>query len=135
MDPLSFTASIIAVVQLAGSCLALSRKYIGPSEFRSADLAAVETTLVTFTEAIETFQRQLTAQETDETRLNSLTYLSPALGRCKEALDIIKDFMIKSSFIGKHVVGPKFDRKLKASLKALEAAKQLFGFALHADHQ
>lgn len=143
-DGLSLAASVIAVVQIAGSCLELSRKWLGPSEFNSADLAAVQTTLFGFTEAMDTFQKHLKAHTNDEARLKSLEYLSPVLDRCKRALDIVRDFIEHSGFIGKYVIGlnrtikwigPKFDRKLKASLKALGEAKELFRFALYADHQ
>src|ERR1700684_2925837 len=115
MDGLSLAASVIAVIQLAGSCLKLSRKWLGPSEFNSADLAAITTTLYGFTGAIKTFQTHLEIHEDDEARLSSLEYLSPALERCKEALDIVQGFMENSGFTGKHLIGPKFDRKLKAS--------------------
>ncbi|KAK3360961.1 hypothetical protein B0T24DRAFT_120609 [Lasiosphaeria ovina] len=134
MDPLSLTASVIAVVQLAGSCLNLSKRWLGPSEFNSADLAAIATTLHQFVGAIETFQRHLEKCRDDEARLSSLQYLSPVLKRCTEALAIVEDFIQKNSFLGKHVIGPRFDRKLKASLRALEAARELFQFTLHADN-
>jgi hypothetical protein len=134
-DGLSIAAGVIAVLQLAGSCLTLSRKWLGPSEFGSTDLVAVQTTLLGFTEAMKTFQMHLKAHGHDEARLKSLEYLSPALERCKEALDVVRDFVENSSFIGRHIIGPRFDRKLKPSLKALEAAKELFRLALHADHQ
>ena len=43
--------------------------------------------------------------------------------------------MENSSFIETHVIELEFDRKLRASLKALEAAKELYGFGLHPDSQ
>jgi hypothetical protein len=134
-DGLSLAASIIAVIQLTQSCLKLSRNHLGPSEFNSADLAAITTTLYGFTGAMKAFQIYLEIHEDDEVRLASLEYLSPALERCGEALDTVQGFMKNSGFIGKHLIGPKFDRKLKAALKALEAAKELFELALHADQQ
>ena len=135
MDGLSLAASVIAVIQLAGSCLKLSRNFLGPSEFRSSDLASMTTALYGFNGAVKSFQTHLEIYEDDEARLSSLEYLTPALGRCKEALKVIKDFVENGGFIGKHFIGPKFDRKLKPSLKALDGAKELFMLALHADHQ
>src|SRR5277367_2568975 len=117
MDGLSLAASVIAVIQLAGSCLKLSRKWIGLSEFGSSDLATITTALYEFNGAMKTFQTHLEIHEDDEARLSSLDYLKPAFERCKEALDIVKDFLEHTSFIGKHLIGPKFDRKLKPSLK------------------
>jgi hypothetical protein len=135
MDGLSLAASVVAVIQLAGSCLRLSRKWIGPSEFGSTDLIGITTALYGFNGAMKTFQTHLEIHEDDEALLGSLEYLKPALERCKEALDITKDFMENSGFIGKHLIGPKFDRKLKTSLKALDGAKELFMLALHGDQQ
>jgi hypothetical protein len=135
MDVLSLAASVIAVIQLARSCLKLSRKWIGHSGFGSSDLTAMTTALYGFIGVMNAFQTHLGIHEDDKARLRSLEYLKPALGRCKAALDIIKDFMEGSGFIGKHLIGPKFDRKLKTSLKALDEAKELFMLALHADQQ
>jgi hypothetical protein len=135
MDGLSLAASVITVIQLAGSCLKLSKKFLGPSEFGSSDLNSMTTALYGFNGAIKSFQTHLEIYEDDEARLGSLEYLKPALKRCEEALNVIKDFVEKSGFIGKHVIGPRFDRKLKASLKALDGAKELFMLALHSDQQ
>lgn len=135
MDGLSLAASVIAVVQLAGSCLKLSEKWLGPSEFGSSDLSAVKSTLLGFSEAVTKFHGKINAQEKDNSRLGSLEYFPQVLERCVKALELVQSFMENSSFIGKHVIGPRFDSKLKASLKALEAAKELFAFALHADNQ
>ena len=135
MDGLSLAASVIAVIQITGSCLKLSRKWIGPSEFGSPDITAMITALYEFIGVMNAFQTHLGIHEDDEARLSSLEYLKPALGRCKEALDIVKDFMEGSGFIAKHLIGPKFDRKLNTSLKALDGAKELFMLAFHADQQ
>lgn len=135
MDGLSLAASIIAVIQLAGSCLELSRKLFGPSKFLSFDLATITSALYEFNGAMKTFQTHMEIYEDDEARLSSLENLKPALIRCEGALGVIKDFMNGSGFVGKHLIGPKFDRKLKASLKALDSAKELFMLALHADQQ
>jgi len=135
MDGLSLAASVIAVIQLAGSCLKLSRKFLGPSEFGSSDLNSMTTALYGFNGVVKSFQTHLEIYEDDEARLSSLEYLKPVLKQCGEALNIIEDFIGKSSFIGKHVIGPRFDYKLKTSLKALNEAKELFMLALHADQR
>lgn len=135
MDGLSLAACVIAVIQLAGSCLKLSKKLLGPSEFSSSDLSSMITALYGFNGAVKYFQTHLEIYEDDEARLSSIEYLKPVLKQCKKALHIIEDFVGKSSFIGKHVIGPRFDYKLKASLKALDGAKELFMLALHADQR
>jgi hypothetical protein len=135
MDGLSLAASVVAVIQLAASCLKLSRRWIGPSEFSSSDLTTMMMALYEFNGVMKTFQTHLEIHEDDEARLGSLDYLKPALEQCKESLYIVKDFMEHASFIGKHLIGSRFDRKLKPSLKALNGAKELFMLALHADQQ
>jgi hypothetical protein len=135
MDGLSLAASVIAVIQLAGSCLKLSRKFLGPSEFGSSDLASMTISLYGFNGVVKSFQTHLEICEDDEARLSSLEYLKPVLKQYEEALYIIKDFVGRSSFIRKHVIGPRFDYKLKTSLKALDGAKELFILALYADQR
>jgi hypothetical protein len=119
MDGLSLAASIIAVIQLTGSCLKLSRRFLGPSEHGSSNLALMENALYGFNGAVKSFQTHLEIYEDDEARLSSLDNLKPVLKQCEEALHII--------------VGPRFDHKLKTSLKALNGAKELFMLALHTD--
>lgn len=135
MDGLSLAASVIAVLQLAGSCLKLTKKWIGPSEFGSTDLTVMTTALYEFNGAMKNFQTHLEIHEESEARLNSLEHLKPALKRCEEALNVVKEFIEGSGFIGKYLIGPKFDRKLKALLKALDGAKELFMLALYGDQQ
>jgi len=135
MDGLSLAASVIVVIQLAGSCLKLSRKFLGPSEFGSSDLNSMTTALYGFNGAVKSFQTHLEIYEDDEARLSSLEYLKPVLEQCKEALHIIEDIVGKVSFMGKYIIGPRSDCKLKTSLKALDGAKELFMLALQADQQ
>lgn len=135
MDGLSLAASVIAIIQLAGSCLKLSRKFLGPSEFGPSNLSSMTIALYGFNGGVKSFQTHLEIYEEDEVRLSSLEYLKPVLKECEKALHTIEDFVGKSSFIGKHVIGPRFDYKLKASLKALVRAKELFMLALHADQR
>jgi hypothetical protein len=135
MDPLSITASVIAIIQLAGSCLKLSRQWLGPSEFGSPELTSTTTALYAFNGCMKTFQTHLEIHEDDEARLLSLNYLIPVIERCQDALRVIKDFMEGSGFIGKHLIAPKFDRKLKLSLKVLDGAKEVFMLAVQADQR
>jgi hypothetical protein len=93
------------------------------------------TALYGFNGAVKSFQTHLEIYEDVEARLSSLEYLKPILNQSEEALNIIEDFVRKADFIGKHVIGPRFDRKLKMSLNALDGAKELFILALHADQQ
>jgi len=91
-DPLSLAAGVIAIIQLTGTCLKLSRKWIGPSEYSSTDLATVTTNLYAFTGAMTAFRTHLEIHEDDEARLSSLEHLSPVLQRSTEALDVVRSF-------------------------------------------
>jgi cob(I)alamin adenosyltransferase len=104
MDPLSISASVAGLITLTGSCLKLSRKWIGPSEFGTSDLKAIEKALYEFNGAMKTFETHLKIHEDDVAWLNSLNYLKPALDQCNMALEVIKKFVGGYSFIGKHVI-------------------------------
>jgi hypothetical protein len=93
------------------------------------------TALYGFNGAVKSFQTYLEIYEDDEARLSSLETLKPVLKQCEEALHIIEDFVGKGSFIEKHVIGSKFDNRVKTSLKALDGAKELFILALHTDQR
>ena len=70
MDGLSLAASIVAV-QLVGSCLKLSKKFLDSSEFGSSDLTSMTTALYRFNGAVKTFQTHLEIYEDDEERLTA----------------------------------------------------------------
>jgi hypothetical protein len=93
MDGLGLAASVIAVIQLTGSCLKLSRKFLGPSEFSSSDLNAMTTALYGFNRVVKSFRTHLEIYKDNEARLSSLEYLTPVLKQCEEALHIIQDFV------------------------------------------
>ncbi|KAK0639751.1 ankyrin repeat-containing domain protein [Cercophora newfieldiana] len=134
MAEIGLAASIITVVQLTGQCLKLIRKRIGPSNFSSSDLSRISAGLYEFNGAVKNFQTHLEIYEDDEARLQSLQDIGSALHRCEAALRVIKEYAEHSGFLDKHLAGPKFDRKLKTSLKALDGAKELLTLALQRDH-
>ncbi|KAL2130414.1 hypothetical protein VTI74DRAFT_6503 [Chaetomium olivicolor] len=132
MEALGIAASVIAVVQLTGACLKLSKKWLGPSEFSMSELNMMMVDLYAFNGVLQSFQARLEAHRDDEARILGLNHLSPVLHRCEEALKRIRDFMEKSSSIGRYLA-PQFDKKLKLSLQVLERAKGLFELAVSAD--
>lgn len=135
MAEIGLAASVIAVIQLTASCLKLSRKWIGPSEFSSSELTTLTTALYDFNGAIKTFQTHLEIHEDNEARLLSLEYLENAMSRCSQALDVIKQFMDRGTVMKRAMLGPKFDGKLKSSLTVLQGAKELFMLVVQADQQ
>lgn len=104
-DVLRIAASVIAVVQLAGECFKMSKQWLGPSEFGSAHLAEIQTTLLGFSDAASKFHANLEAYENNARKIESLGFLSRVLERCKGALDVVKDFVENLGFIGKHIIG------------------------------
>lgn len=66
MDGLSLAASVISVIQLAGSCLKLSRKFLGPSEFGSSHMNSMAIAFYGFNGAVKSFQTHLAIYEDDE---------------------------------------------------------------------
>jgi len=47
-EVVGLAASVIALLQLAGSCLKLSKKWVGPSEFGSSELSILRASLYEF---------------------------------------------------------------------------------------
>ena len=133
MEVLGIAASVIAVVQLTGACLKLSKKWLGPSEFSTSELNVMMADLYVFNGVLKSFQTHLEVHSDDETRILGLNHLTPVLHRCEEALKRIRDFMEESGVIGRHLLAPRFDRKLKLSLQILERAKGLLELAVSAD--
>ena len=133
MAEIGLAASIIAVAQLTGQCLKTIRKRIGPSESSSSELSGISKSLYEFNGALKNFQTHLEIYEDDAARLQSLEDMGSALHRCEAALRVVKEFTEKTNFLGKYLMGPKFDNKLKASLKTLDGAKELLILALHRD--
>lgn len=134
MEVVGLTASIIALGQLTSVCLKLSKKFLGRSEHGKDELKALQTHLYSFNGVLRTFETHAEIHEDDEARLESLQYLEPVLDACKDALECIKDFLENTGFVGKYILGPRFDRQLKPILKVLDSAKEVFTLAVHADH-
>ncbi|KXX76597.1 Ubiquitin-conjugating enzyme E2 4 [Madurella mycetomatis] len=134
MEVVGLTASIIAVGQLTSACLKLSGKYLGRSEHGTNEIKALQTHLYNFNGVLRTFETHVEIHEDDTARLESLRCLKPVLDACKDALECIKGFLGNTGFIGKYILGPKFDRQLKPILKVLDNAKEVFTLAVYADH-
>jgi hypothetical protein len=134
MDPFSVlgvTASIIACIQLTGALL----KRVGPSRHSKKDLNRTLTVICGFRGAYEGLKSHLEYNEEDEVRLSALQHLEAPLRDCKQALEGLEERLKTVSFVGQHIVGSFWDRRLKGWLQMLEGAKELFELALHADQQ
>ncbi|KAK4164121.1 ubiquitin-conjugating enzyme E2 4 [Cladorrhinum sp. PSN259] len=134
MDGVSVAASVIAIIQLSTSCLKLSSKWLGPSEFDTSELGRITSSLYAFNGAMKNFQTHLEINEDNEARLKALDQLKPVLQRCEAALNITKEFMERAGFVGRHLLAPRSDRKIKLAIKMLDDAKELFVLAIHHDH-
>jgi hypothetical protein len=103
MDPLSISASIAGLVTLTASCLKLSKKWIGPSEFGTAELKAVEKTLLEFTGAMKTFETFVEIYEDDEARPVTELYerykpkrTRPSIDELSKALQDISSSLLRA---------------------------------------
>ncbi|KAI9764110.1 MAG: hypothetical protein M1840_008670 [Geoglossum simile] len=135
MDGLAVAATIIAVVQLTELALKLAHKQVGlgPSRFGNAELQSTSRALYAFNGILQALQTHLRINEEDETRLQTLNCLTEPLNQCKEALGLISGQLENPTFIGKHVIGERFDRKLKKALLVIEDARKLIELALLSD--
>ena len=129
--------SVIAVVQLTELTLKLAHKHmgLGPSRFDKTELQTISRALYTFNGMLQTLQTHLRINEEDEARLQTLNHLTEPLNRCKEALELLSDRLENATFIGRHIIGEHFDRKLKKALSVIEDALKLIELALLSDQQ
>ena len=107
------------VVQLTGICLRLGNKFLGPSHRSPAGLHLIAKSLYEFNGAIKNLQTHYEINEDNQIRLNGLNHLAESLKRCEEALEIVREQLQNTSFLGRYVVGARFDRKLKKSLQVI----------------
>ena len=139
MEALTITASIIAIVQLTGACLKISKKLtekrIGPSSYNSARLSAINTTLYGFNGTIKNLQTHLEICEEDQARLETLDHLEEPLTRCVDALKVLSLRMESDSFFKQYIIGSRFDKKLDDCLRVLKDATKLLELALLCDQR
>ncbi|KAM7207361.1 hypothetical protein V8F20_002241 [Naviculisporaceae sp. PSN 640] len=133
-EALGIAASVFAVVQLAGSCVSLSKRWIGPSKFGSSDLASLKSTLCGFSQAISEFYNRLGELGNVQSRQENMESLRQVLEGSRKALDVVQRFMTSRGMMGKYLIAPISDGELKVALKDLEAAKERFMFALQTDN-
>jgi hypothetical protein len=124
-------------VQLTELTLKLANKHmgLGPSRFDSIELKSISRTLYAFNGTLQNLQTHLRINEEDEARLQTLNYLTEPLSRCKEALELLSDQSGNLTFITKHIIGERFDRKLKKALSVIGDARKLIELALLSDQQ
>ena len=121
MEGLGVAASVIAVVQLTELTLKLAHKHmgLGPSRFDNTDLQSISRALYAFIGMLQTLQTHLRINEEDEARLQTLNHLTEPLSRCEEALALLSSRLENATFIGKHIIGERFDKKLKKPYQLL----------------
>lgn len=137
MEPFTVVTSVIALVQLTELTLKLANKHmgLGPSRHNDTELLRISQSVYAFHGILQSLQTHLRICEEDEGRLQTLDRLLEPLERCKEALGLISDRLKNAKFIGKYLVGERFDRKLKSALLVLEEAQKLVQLSLVSDQQ
>ena len=137
MEGLGVAASVIAVVQLTELTLKLAHKHmgLGPSRFDKTELQSISRALYAFNGMLQNLQTHLRINEEDEARLQTLNHLTEPLSRCDEALEILSSRLENPTFIGKHIIGKRLDRKLEKALSVIEDVRKLIELALLSDHQ
>lgn len=136
MDPISIAGLAIAVAQVTGACLKASKKILGPSQHSSKGLEEINLELYAFNAAVRNLQAHLEACDDDPARLHALSGLTEPLRVSMETIGLIKNQLEDATFIGKmrkHVLGARFDEKLKGCLRSLKMSRTLFAEVLHID--
>lgn len=135
MDPFSLTVGTLGLIGAVKSCLKLAAKFVGPSKFGSAELAATTTTLYEALGILTSFKTYVELHDDDEGHLQTLIHIQPVMERCREALQSIKSFMQGTSTFDKMLRGVRFDKTFKSSLAAVDESSKLFKLAVMADQQ
>lgn len=134
MEVIGLTASIIAIVQLTGSCIKIGGRYLGPTKHTSKDLNELSSVLYQFHGTITTLELHHRIHEEDEARLYALSHLNQPLKKCEQALTIIKQRLENINSIEKYVTGSRFDRDLKQAMHDIAESKSLFEIAVLTDN-
>ena len=137
MDGLSCIASVVAVIQLTELVLktAHDRLGLGPSRFDKGSLQDILQKLYALNGTLSSLKIHLEINEADQARLLALKNLNDPLDRCKDALELIKNWLESSSFLGRHIVGKRFDKKYDQAVKVLEESQRLMQLCLLSDQQ
>lgn len=135
MDPFSLTVGTVGLIGAVNACLKLAKKFVGPSKFGKAELAAANSTLYEALGILNSFKAFLDLHEDDESHMQTLVHLEPAMDRCQEALKTIRVFMQGTSTVEKIWKGARFDKEFKNALNAVDSSSKLFKLAVMADQQ
>jgi hypothetical protein len=137
MEGLGVAASVMAIVQLTELTLKLAHKHMGlePSRFDNTELQSISQALYAFSGMLQTLQTHLRINEKDEARLQTLNHLTEPLSRCEEALELLSGRLENATFIGKYIIGERFDKKLKKALSVIDDARKLIELSLLSDQQ
>lgn len=135
MDPFSLTVGAMGLATAVKECLELARKFLGPSKHDSKNLISIMQSLYNFQGAMEIFSLFSESIDGDDDRLECRETLNLAIEKCGECLRKVKSFLQSDDVIRKYILGPRFDKDLKVSLKALDECKEVFMMALHLDQQ
>ncbi|KAI3395885.1 hypothetical protein diail_670 [Diaporthe ilicicola] len=135
MDPFSLTVGTVGLIGAVNSCLKLAAKFVGPSKFGSAELAAIKGTLYEALGILTQFETYVKIHGDDDGHRQTLVHLKPVMERCGEALQSIETFIRDTSAHEKMWKGAKFDKAFKTALAAVDESSKLFKLAVMADQQ
>lgn len=134
MEVIGLSASLIAIIQLTGSCIKIGGRFFGPTKHTSEDLKDLRSSLYQFHGTITTLELHYRLHEEDEARLRALSQLDQPLERCQQALKTIKQRLENVNFLEKHFIGSRFDAKLKQAMHDVAQSRPLFETAVLADN-
>ena len=132
MDPitvLGVTASLIACLQLTGTLV----KRFEPSDHSKPNLYRILQTIQGFQDTCNDLKSRLNAHPENEARLSTYQHLDEPLRLCREALKFLHKRLDGLNFIDQHIVGNRWDSKLKKCLQRLDETKDLLKLALCRD--
>ena len=136
-DPLSITASIITVLQLAGSVTSLCLKYKDAAKSKGGILQQLLDELQGLTDVLNPFTRLVEEHGQDTISYEALSKPSGALGECRSVLGHLQSELASIvaaqgiQKLGKVLAWPMKEKEIRSLLQKLNHSKATLMLALH----
>jgi hypothetical protein len=128
-------ATVCNVIELVKLVQKLAKEYVHTVEGARKVLIPEIGRLASLRGVLEGIQSQVECDESESSRISSLSNIDGPLAACDEALQWLKTRLEKShNSLGGFTLGRLMDGKTKRALKTLEDTKQILELALTADN-
>jgi hypothetical protein len=129
MDPASAIGLVASIITLLDLAKPLARR-LGPSSHNKQELSRMIQALIASKRSYECL-REFFEDGNQESTVSE--YIAEPEKQCIEVLSFLRERMENQSFVDRHILGGKWDKKLDRCVMMLENAKDLFDQAIRID--